>query len=306
MPHRPPDRHNPHKNGSMAILKYWRDHLYEDCPVTNTIKQVRRGLLRFAARDHLEVPEWMMDGEVFGEHGLELEYDRILVRITSLRRRLHSILREASDQQRDTRALMCPVTQQQLHEEARDIDQMLQGWASRFPSSWNYRQHTMRESDPRLEKHFYSSTVYVCSSPSYAAIWTKYFATRMLGIHTHLQLLDAIGDAGSDSGVTHQQRIECLSDLGDAARSLAHIVPSCLGIVTASANDGLHERQAQDPVTTAVEKEAKPHVARRLSWNLCLASSLEYVEISLRRWFLAELQYLGKLSGVKLFEQADL
>lgn len=301
-PHRPPDGLNPHKDGSMAILKYWRDNLYADCPPTNTIKQTRRGLLRFAARDHLEVPEWMMDGEVFGEYGLELEYDRILVRITSLRRRLHFILREASIRQRDARELGCPAMQQQLNEEARDLDEMLQDWTSHFPSSWNYRQHVLiRESDPCLEKHFYSSTIYVCSSPSYAAIWTKYFATRMLGIHTHLQLLDAIG------GATHQQRAECLSNLERAARSLAYIVPSCLGIVAANSGDGLHDPQTGDPVTMAVVgQEVKPHLARRLSWNLCLASSLEYVDIPLRRWFLAELQYLGKLSGVKLFEQADI
>lgn len=284
---------NPHRDGSMALLKYWRDHLYDKHPATNTIKQIRRGLLRFAARDDLDLPEWMKHGEVFGECGLELEYDRIIIRLTNLRRRLHILVREAHVQPHEREDIV-----QQLSVEAQDIDKLLQGWSSSFPNAWNYQQHVAEEFDRCLRRHFYSSTIYVCSSPSYAAVWVKYFATRMLSIHTRLQVLDVIA-ADSDEH-TYYQRIELLSDLERAARSLAYTVPSCLALV--SIIGVCH----QDPVMTVVGQEVKPHLARRLSWNLCLASSLEYVDAPLRQWFLAELHYLGKLTGIKVFEQADL
>ena len=134
-------RSSSHHDGALAILKFWRDHLSYCQPVTDVIKHTRRAMIESALLRNLAMPEWMLDGTLFGEHGFELEYDRIVVQITNIRKRLSTLLKEKTSQQRASYELVSTV--EELNKEARDIDKALQDWTAHFPSAWCYQRHTL-------------------------------------------------------------------------------------------------------------------------------------------------------------------
>jgi hypothetical protein len=130
-----------HHDGALAILKIWKDRLSHSQPATDVIKHTRRGLIRSALMRNLALPEWMLEGAFFGEHGLELEYDCIVVQIASVRQRLITLLKKKTGLQHLSRELTS--TAGELHKEARDTDKALQDWTSHFPSTWCHQRHTL-------------------------------------------------------------------------------------------------------------------------------------------------------------------
>ena len=84
-----------HHDGATAILKLWQERrLGPGQPATAVIKHSRRGIIKSAFLRHTAVPAGLEDGGQFGEFGLELEYDRLLVGIASIRQQLREIQQE--------------------------------------------------------------------------------------------------------------------------------------------------------------------------------------------------------------------
>jgi hypothetical protein len=72
----------------------------------------------------------MLNGNRFGEHGLELDYDRIVVRIVNLH---HA---SASLQQKNGLQIS---KAEKLNNEARELDKALQDWGAQIPSTCSYQ-----------------------------------------------------------------------------------------------------------------------------------------------------------------------
>jgi hypothetical protein len=113
-------------DGALAILKVWKDHLSHSQPATDVIKHTRRGLIKPALMRNLALLEWMLEGAFFGEHGLELEYDCIVVQTASIRQRLATLLKKTGPQRISHE--LTSTTAEELNKEARDIDKVLQDW----------------------------------------------------------------------------------------------------------------------------------------------------------------------------------
>jgi hypothetical protein len=118
------------------VLKIWKDRHSSSRPATDVIRHTRRGLIRSALLRNSAVPEWMIEGSLFGEHGLELEYNRIHTRIANLRNRLGTFLRGKSSLLLSTDELRSIA--EELNMETQDLDKALQFWKDHFPSKWNY------------------------------------------------------------------------------------------------------------------------------------------------------------------------
>ncbi|KAK1147214.1 hypothetical protein N8T08_001953 [Aspergillus melleus] len=73
-----------HHDGASAVLKTWKERFSSSHAPSDVIKHTRRGMTRSALLRTLALPDWMRDGSEFGECGLELAYDRIMVRILEL------------------------------------------------------------------------------------------------------------------------------------------------------------------------------------------------------------------------------
>ncbi|KAK3170870.1 hypothetical protein OEA41_002954 [Lepraria neglecta] len=249
-------------------------------------------MIKSALFRNLALPEWMLEGTSFGEHGLELEYDCIVVRIASVRQRLSTLLKEKTGSQRTSQELTS--TAEEPNKEARDIDKALQDWTAHFPSTWCYQRHTLSNPHPWLTRDFYSPIVYSYSSPAYAAVWNQYYATRMLINSTRLRVLKLSRPDSDD--FAYEQRLECLSHMKIMTDDLASSLPFCLRRfkVTDSPNSSSH----QNLITLDTNEDIKPCM-------VTIASSLRDVDVKQKLWFGSELAHLGRMVGIRVLECAE-
>lgn len=288
-----------HQDGALAILKFWKDRLSQSQPATDVIKHTRRSMIKSALMRNLGLPQWILEGASFGEHGLELDYDGIVIRIANVRRRLSTLLKETTGPQRTSHELTSTV--EELSKEAGDIDKALQDWTAHIPSSWFYQRHTLSNIHPWPTRDFYSPVVYSYSSPAYAAVWNQYHATRMLINSTRLRILK-VGRLDPDSFAC-EQRLECLSNIKTMANDLASSVPFCLQRfkITHSPNSSCQ----QNVITVNTNEDIEPYVADLTIWPLTIASSLGDVDVKQTLWFRSELARLGRVVGVRVLECAE-
>ncbi|KAK8088410.1 hypothetical protein PG997_003371 [Apiospora hydei] len=204
-----------HYHGAMALLQYWKEHLRDERDGTGSggsspvIQESRRGLLRFLLMHGLDVPDWMKDGEIFGEAGFELVHDRVTVWTADLRHRVLRLLRP-TEIPSEPRVSMAEVLSD-LNREAQVLDRMLRDWVRQFQRSWLYQQHTLPPSDDpkRAQRVPSPSKVYTYSKLSYALLWSKYAALRLLVNDTHLKIVLLC----SEALVATDPSIECQCQL---------------------------------------------------------------------------------------------
>ena len=288
-----------HHDGALAILKTWKDHLSSSQPATDLIKHTRRGMIRSALMRNLALPEWMLEGASFGEHGLELEYDSIVVQTVNIRQRLSTLLKAKTGTQRTSHELTSIA--EDLNKEARDLDKALQDWTAHFPRTWRYQRHTLSIPHPWPTRDFYSPVVCSYSSPAYAAVWNQYYAARMLVNSTRLKVLKLSRPHFDDFAC--EQRLECLSHMRVMANDLASSVPFCLEKlkVTEKPNSFSHKTS----ITLNTTEDIKPYLASLTVWPLTIASSLGDVDVDQRSWFRSELARVGRKIGARVLECAE-
>jgi hypothetical protein len=277
-------------------LKIWKSRLSHTQLATDVIKHSRRGLIRSAILRKLAIPEWMRDGTDFGEQGLELEYDRIVVQLANLRQRLSVLRRESPYMQQS--ACQLDSTAEELTEEARGIDQALQDWATRFPSTWRPERHSLPNTYSCPTEGFYTRKIYHYAAPAYAATWNQYYSTRMLVNGTRLRALE-LSQPNTDYLIYKQQRAACLFHIRSMGDELAASVPYCLHRFK------FHSPSDHDSITLNTNKEIEPYVAVLIVWPLGIASGLGDVNETQKAWFRAELRNLGRLIGDRVLEDGD-
>ncbi len=283
-----------HHDGVMAILKVWNDNLSHNT-TTFIIKHTRRQLIKFSLLRNLPLPDWILNGNRFGEHDLELDYDLIVVRMVNL------CYRSGNLQQKNCLQV---AKAEELENEARELDKALQDWVAQIPSIYSYHRHILTESDPLSwpKRHFYSSTIYSYSKLGYAAVWVEYFAARMLINNTRLRVLEESHPPPLVDFTYEEQQLECITTLRAMADSLASSIPFCLERFKADVPDSpIHEAS----VTLNTNEEIKPYLANWVVWPLTIASSLERIDIKQRLWFRSELARLGRTIGDSVLEYAE-
>ncbi|KIV81226.1 hypothetical protein PV11_08653 [Exophiala sideris] len=263
-----------HHDGASTILKFWKEQQSVDHQATDIMRYSRRGLLRSAVMRRLAVPEWLLDGSDYCERGLELEYDRILVRLVNLRHRIF----ETGNQ---------PVVDE-LTKEACDIDKAARQWSSHFPSTWCYKQYTVADHENFPTQHLFSPTVYHYSSLAHAAVWNQYYTIRMLALSTRLRVEES-----------QAERAECLSCLKSMASHFTSSLPFCLGRFQLA-----DESCGACSIQLTTKGPVKPYLASLTVWPMFLASSLENVELEQIPWLRATLADLGRTMGYGVIEHA--
>lgn len=282
-----------HHDGAMAILKIRRDNL-SHVPASLITKYSRKGLIKSSLLRNLRLPDWMLDGTNFGEYDLELDFDRIMGPIVNLRHTFTTLLQQHA----------LHITEvQELNEKARQLDEALQYWVAQFPSTWSYQQCTLSSSGPWPKMHIYSSTVYSYSKLGHAAVWSEYFAARMLINSLRLKILESIRPTVLTDVLYEEQRQECIIHLKAMADSLLCTIPFCLERfeVVDSPNPAI----PQDTIMPNKDEDIKPYLANIVIWPLTIASSLTGLDASQRLWFRSELASLGRVTGVGILECAE-
>jgi hypothetical protein len=278
-----------HNDGAMAILKLWRDRLSRSQPATDVIKHTRRGIIKSALLRNRAVPDWMVEGTLFGEHGLELEFDRIVVQIANIRQRLSVLLKEDSGQNLTTPELIAAAKMQS--KEVENIDKALRNWTA-LSTSWCYQRHTLEDWQAGGS---YSPTIYSYPSLEYAAVCIQYHSVIMLVNSTRLKIFNLICPNPNEF-----QRLECLSRIYSVADDLASSLPFCLQKIQITKSPGVSSYQFS---TTLNEDEGvKPAMAELTVWPLTIASSLGDLVEKQRLWFRAQLASVGRMIGDKVLE----
>ena len=283
-----------HYDGIMAILKAWSDNLSQN-PATFIIKHTRRQVIKLSLLRRYPLPNWILDGCQFGEHGLELDYDRIIVRVINLCHEMRD--RRQKNDLPDTKA-------EQLRSEAQELDQALQDWVAQIPNIHPYRQHVLTQSDPRPRraKHIYSSKVFSYSEPEHAAVWVEYFATRLLVNNIRLGILESSHSTASVDFTYKEQRLDCITTLQDMADSLASSIPFCLGEIKAiGAQSPIHKYS----VEFGTNEEITPYLVNWVAWPLTIASTMKNIDIEQQLWFKSELARVGRAIGDGILQCAN-
>ncbi|PVH82725.1 hypothetical protein DL98DRAFT_513809 [Cadophora sp. DSE1049] len=242
-------------------------------------------MIRSALLRNIALPEWIVDGSQFGESGLELEYDGLMVRIVGIREQFMTLGKVET-----TKGSLSPdliSSAKELDNEAREVDQALQKWPTGFPKSWAYQRHTLQEPLPYPTKDFYSATVLTYSSLGYAAVWNLYLATRILINSSRVSILELIDPDDPE------QRSECFSIIADAANDLASSSPFCRQAITVT--DDLGAGSGAKFVTINMNEHEEQHVSVTTVWPLSMAAGLSRVEVKPRAWFRTELARIGRM-----------
>ncbi|KAJ3541166.1 hypothetical protein NM208_g4737 [Fusarium decemcellulare] len=268
-----------HIDGAAAILKIWHDNSHRYTP-TAVIKHTRRKLIRSSLLREQPLPRWLADGNLFGETGIALAFDRLMIQFIDIRHKYLKLKQETQDG--------ISVTEQvdYLIKDSRTLSQNIQAWPRQFPSKWLYESHTVPEACSYSRDEFYSASVSTCAKLGYSAVWNEFYATQMLVSHTHLRILDLVATNRSE---TH----EFLAQLNSSAKCLASFIPFCLGRIRTT-RAGVESSDAP----------FKPHLASLVVWPMTLASSLDTLEIGLREWYRSALARVSKGSSECLLPYA--
>ena len=281
-----------HHDGAVAILKVWNDNPSRK-PGTFIVKQIRRGLIKSSILRNLPLPDWLLDGNHFGEQEPELDYDRIVVRVVNLHHASTNLLQEDGLQ---------ILNDEKLSNEAREIEKALQEWLTNVPTCCSPQRQILPKLVAWPRKHFYSSIVYNYIKPGFAAVWCQLFAVRMLISNARLRVLD-MRRRGSLVDLTYEaERLECITQLEDMADSLASSIPFCLERLKV---DVPTSPNGQTSITLNTNDEITPYLAGLVVWPLTIASRLERIDVRNQLWFRSELAILGRIIGDGVLEYAE-
>ncbi|OAP56099.1 hypothetical protein AYL99_09278 [Fonsecaea erecta] len=282
-----------HHEGALATLKIWtqsQDSVLEATPI---IRYGRRGLIRSLMRWNLHLPQWILDGERFGERGLELAFDRVFVAAVNL----HHASGQLSLQDDGLSAVVLDLVN-----EARELDDSIRDWTNSLPLAWTYQRHTLANPGPWPKRHFYSPTVYSFQTVGYASVWSQYFATRMLINSTRLKLLEICrrhSSLGPQFG--QSEWLESSILLKSMADRLAFTIPFALGRIK------VPEESTTESSLVILEPDSDPKSCfpALTVWQLTLASSLERIDQKQQQWFRSETAQLGSRIADRILESAE-
>ena len=269
-----------HHDGAMAILKLWYNTWRQE-GASSIVRQTRRGCIKSHLLRNIDLPSWMLEGQPFGEDGLSLEYDSILVRLAKFHHAANAL--EQHEQP-------CISQIEKLDREGHEIDKALQEWVATFPLACSYQRCNLTEAKDLPKKHIYSMIVYCYPDVADAALWSQYFATTMLLLNTCWRVLKLL----RQDMAWKEQLLKRNRRLSDMADNLASSIPFCLDRVK------VKNSRASEPAEDSVvlNREAmKPYSAGLVVWPLTLASSLEGLDEKQQRWFRSELAEIGRITG---------
>ncbi|KIW72099.1 hypothetical protein PV04_00319 [Phialophora macrospora] len=291
-----------HHDGATAILKIWHENSLKIIqPASDIIKHSRRGIIRSCILRQMPVPAWLADGAHFGEYGLELEYDQLVVGVASIRHQFKTLQRERLLHHHRSQEVY--LRGRDLNTEADALSQALQDWSTRLPSTWCPRRHLIPADVTLPRRHFFSSIVYSYSSVAHAALWLNYFATMMLLNRVRLRILVLIRPASDDlAGEQQRQEEVCCSQIRVMADALSSSIPFALDRFAVASSS---KTPGEEEWILSSDEEIKPYLGYLTAWPLSIASSIGGLEGELKDWLRSELALVGRTLGVGVLECAQ-
>lgn len=272
-----------HHDGALVVLKAFKDRQSSSKrPIPDIVKHTRRGMIKSALMRNKSLPEWIINGRDFGEEGLEAEYDSIIVRLVDIRHRLFALGKDDEGCQANDRTKLAS----ELVQESQDLETNISTYPSRFPSNWIRQMHILPvESGVRNSPQI----VYGYQNLSYASIWSRYYATRILINSTFISCLrilhrlpvppPIVPTSPSLKNAQFQKAQFAIAEMADEMQSS---LPFCLGNMTG----------------VIKEEEIHPISVRWLAWPLTMVMFADELGKAKKEVFVAEMLRLGRRVGI--------
>lgn len=267
-----------HHDGLLALLARWNELRR---PPTAIVRHARRACLKAVLIRGKDFPEPLRDGRLFGERGLDLKHDRIMTRILAARKPLYKSPH------------LTDVPIDDLQHELRELDVLLQSWTLEFPSDWRLRAERVPSQEQIPNLCFCTNTIHVCETQAAAAMWVKYYSSRILLSGMRLDALDLA--AGALSSVQYAERQELQAIIAKVALDLASTLPFILRRPNLSLGQGFSD-------TDTVDTEVDLSYASGLITPIVIASVVRHVDVKLRMWFKLQLTDIGNHLGYGLLQ----
>ncbi|KAJ4258961.1 hypothetical protein NW762_008049 [Fusarium torreyae] len=273
-----------HHIGALTVLRHWlnRTDNVTTPAYDNIIRQGRRGIMRFAFMMRHPLPTWLQDGSLFGEHGLDLEFDRVFFQVVNLRSAFTDLYGHSTPIAINNEEAMALLV------EATRLEGIIDQWQAKVPSEW---APTAVNTEGESGHNFFSSIINTYKKPIYAAIWLQYFAVRVIIKSMLLKLCQWVPENQWQCNV-HQ------SQLTTYVERFANDIPFALGrVITKIVDTQGSADSARSADILEPDQGVQPALALFAAWPLTIVSNLDTLASEQRSWFRTQLAQLGRVLG---------
>ncbi|KAK6431510.1 hypothetical protein LTR95_012326, partial [Oleoguttula sp. CCFEE 5521] len=264
-----------HYDGALALLKLQRQETLASC--TPIERVVRRQLVRANILRGSTVPEWLADGESYGESGPTLELDAMLVRVGRLRA---DFLATGAGVSNDKDYISIIV-------EADVLNVALRQWHAGLPEDWKHE--TVFGGQYPFEL---IAKVHERRTHGHAAVILRYRATRIL--------VNSIIDRCLSCTASPQNNTDTAREtIAELAGTVCQDVPYFFNQVGSNGSRwlsiGKHIINSQDDIT--------PKLAGLLAWPLSIVVSCDALPAKQREWLRERLRTVAAAYGDARLQQ---
>ncbi|RMZ81613.1 hypothetical protein DV737_g2452, partial [Chaetothyriales sp. CBS 132003] len=239
-----------------------------------------------------DLPDWLIDGEPFGERDSDLAYDRLFVRLAKLRSAVVALERQHVE--------VCIARVEELDRESIALRSAFLNWRDDFLSAGvhgRYQTATVVGSGPWPRLHFYSSTVYLYANLTDATAWLNYFAVCLLLCDTSVRIFQLLQPAFDWKHELPTRN----PDMANLCQGFAAIIPFCLERVKAPKalfSDSATAATVTDPHVVENKEPMRLYLSGLIVWPLTVVSSLLHcLDDGLQRWARQELAEMARIKG---------
>ncbi|KAH8690790.1 hypothetical protein BGW36DRAFT_411571 [Talaromyces proteolyticus] len=283
-----------HLTGAIALLEYWVNYPSGTKVPTDAIKYARRTLRKAATFGHIDLPDWLSDGDLFGEQGLIQDLDRILFRVINVRSQLMPFSKWQFGSQRI--CLESMSTLRTIQQELSAIDTALVECRAGRADISACTQHTLAAHRVYSKHHFLQSRVYSHQSYAKAAYCAHYYGYRILVNHLLICTLRLL--AKYSPFKPRNPLVECQRTINYLAGELISIMPFGLDRFKISDYPGLFG----DHITIKSDEDRRLYVAELMAFPLLITSISDSIGLEYTDWFRSQLADTGRLLGYGVME----
>lgn len=251
------------------------------------LSQIRSCVLRASA-----VPEFLHDGEKYGEEGPALTIDSMMVQVAALRAKTVRLL--------SNRPLEISFDERHSLEitfEAEELDARLASWETMLSEDWRFSRSVADDQQLR-----YPSCTHTYTSHGHASVWNRYRALRLIVNSIRIRCLSNVLQHHSSTSAFAAQQEMCYT----STKTIADDLCASLRYFFNSPSDdkdrsGLGVMKIGKFIIKS-ELDILPKLAWLLAWPLAVALNVEGLDEPQRMYLTQQLRAVARSLGDAVLE----
>ena len=240
------------------------------------------------------IPDWLQNGEDFGEEGVELALDWCLVRVAQLRsgwQKLAGLLKSGSIPNRECSQDELRV----ISKEAHDLNCSLLQWAANIPKNGMFTTQTVPGWPSEFGNISYHGTMHVYPDLQCAATWNRYRGARLV---TNAIILLASVASDKAGGYICQESLTERDMAFSTIRDLVDDICASVAFHFGEPDDSILEKLAKiRGNSTSSAQQVFP-----LVFPLLISAHVPGLSVNQRSWIKDQLMLVSKVTGSGVLE----